>query len=715
MKKVFYSLLAVAAIASCAKTEPVYMDNDSEIYFAPVTSMVTKAQVFQAVDGTEYPAAERFTVIGYWADEPAGSAFETPGTETPYLDNVEFAKYSQYWAGYADGAHFPYYWPKNGSLRFACYSPSNIEGVEHELATDTWTATGYVQSNDTDETIDFMVAKTPLSYTAQTAAENVSVVFEHALSWISFNVKAQDEAAAEAFVVKNITVNGVNTVADMVAEYPAKVWSNWSAPMAYEVFDGAVAPAVTPVEIENNGVVVIPQATTEVTVQFVQNTLANETMELTIPLTLSENQDWEPGKHYIYTIVFGLDEILINPSVADWEDVYVNDVPATEVVATTEAEFVAAVNNGGQVRLEADIVTTQTFRIYESINIDLNGHTLTANVGDDIFVRVNSGATFTIGRGTVICDDYIVSVNEGGVAVINDGVYTAETTAVNVNGGKAYITGGKFEDSSEYEGQYLLNHVDAQKENGLIEVTGGSFKDFNPAAASSEYPAMDFVPEGYNVTCVDGVYTVTGAAANVTLAAPTSAVATYNVAGATLNGNGYVLAVAEGSEAAFHKGSIFSVVNLSGVAAVKDLTIDGNNASYTTGGKTYGARGIYVDAAGEYLVEGVSVKNVTYALNVNTTKDVVLTVKDSVLEGWTSYGTSTTATFDNVMFAVGATQKTYRPQGATVLTGCDFEDGFIINLDLLTEPIVFDNCTYAGVALAAENLQNAPADLVTIQ
>ena len=704
-------MLAVAAIASCAKTEPVYMENEAEIMIAPVTSMATKAQVNQAIDGVEYPAAEFFTVIGYWANEESGSDF---AEGTTYLDNVVFEKKAgaQYWSGQEE----PCYWPKNGSLRFATYSPSDANAeMAHDLATDTWTATGYTQSNDTDATVDFMVAKTPLSYTAQTAAESVSVVFEHALSWISFNVKAQDEAAAEAFVVKNITVNGVNTVADMVAEYPAKVWSNWSAPMAYEVFDGAVAPAVTPVEIENNGVVVIPQATTEVTVQFVQNTLADETMELTIPLTLSENQDWEPGKHYIYTIVFGLDEILINPSVADWEDVYVNDVPATEVVATTEAEFVAAVNNGGQVRLEADIVTTQTFRIYESINIDLNGHTLTANVGDDIFVRVNSGATFTIGRGTVICDDYIVSVNEGGVAVINDGVYTAETTAVNVNGGKAYITGGKFEDSSEYEGQYLLNHVDAQKENGLIEVTGGSFKDFNPAAASSEYPAMDFVPEGYNVTCVDGVYTVTGAAANVTLAAATSAVATYNVAGATLNGNGYVLAVAEGSEAAFHKGSIFSVVNLSGVAAVKDLTIDGNNASYTTGGKTYGARGIYVDAAGEYLVEGVSVKNVTYALNVNTTKDVVLTVKDSVLEGWTSYGTSTTATFDNVMFAVGATQKTYRPQGATVLTGCDFEDGFIINLDLLTEPIVFDNCTYAGVALAAENLQNAPADLVTIQ
>ena len=202
MKKIFFSLLAVAAIASCAKTEPVYVEDNSEIKLAPVTSMLTKAQVNQAIDGTEYPAAERFTVVGYWADEPAGSNFTTPGTDTPYLDNVEFAKNGEFWAGFDGTSHFPYYWPKNGSLRFAAYSPSVVDGGEfaHDLATDTWTATGYVQSNDTKKTIDFMVAKTPLSYTAQTAAENVSVVFEHALSWIEFKVKAQDEVAAAAVI-----------------------------------------------------------------------------------------------------------------------------------------------------------------------------------------------------------------------------------------------------------------------------------------------------------------------------------------------------------------------------------------------------------------------------------------------------------------------------------------------------------------------------------
>ena len=447
-------MLAVAAIASCAKTEPVYMENEAEIMIAPVTSMATKAQVNQAIDGVEYPAAEFFTVIGYWANEESGSDF---AEGTTYLDNVVFEKKAgaQYWSGQEE----PCYWPKNGSLRFATYSPSDANAeMAHDLATDTWTATGYTQSNDTDATVDFMVAKTPLSYTAQTAAESVSVVFEHALSWISFNVKAQDEAAAEAFVVKNITVNGVNTVADMVAEYPAKVWSNWSAPMAYEVFDGAVAPAVTPVEIENNGVVVIPQATTEVTVQFVQNTLADETMELTIPLTLSENQDWEPGKHYIYTIVFGLDEILINPDVVDWDEVIVNEIEVgkTNIYSAEQlAEALTADEENIEVVLvnDIDLPISSLGQITggsgeyklggentKNITIDLNGKTLNvtttywSNLGaknDDALITIKNG-TMTSSQPTGTWNSYDLCFSNCNY-VIEDVVFEKAIALCNVN------------------------------------------------------------------------------------------------------------------------------------------------------------------------------------------------------------------------------------------------------------------------------------------
>jgi hypothetical protein len=274
----------------------------------------------------------------------------------------------------------------------------------------------------------------------------------------------------------------------------------------------AVTTTAAAYEDVENGVLVLPQATTTLTINYTQNALAGtpalDNQSVTIPLTLEASQPWEPGKHYTYTVIFDLDEILINPSVEDWVDVVVNDVPATEIVATTEAELVTAINNGGQVRLGANITTTKNFILTESVNIDLNGYTLTANVGEEIFIRVNNGAKLTLGRGTVVCDDYIVSVNEGGEVVINDGVYLAETTAVNVNGGKAYITGGKFQDTSSYDGKYLLNHVDAKYKTGLIEVTGGTFVNFNPSAPGTEPEAVSFVAAGYKVT-VDGTeYTV---------------------------------------------------------------------------------------------------------------------------------------------------------------------------------------------------------------
>ena len=700
MKKVLFSILAIGVLASCTKTEPVFTEVDQEIKITPVTSMVTKA----AIDGTEYPGTEKFKVIGYWADQPAGTVeFEAP---TVYLDNVTFAKQEggQYWAG--DGQS--YYWPKNGSLRFAAYSPSSIEGMSHELATDTWSVKGYTQSNDTENTIDFMVAQTPPSYTAQTAAENVSVVFEHALSWLSFRVKAQDAAAAEAFVVKSITVNNVNTVADMVAEYPAKEWSNWTTPLAYEVFKDNVAPKVEPVEIENNGVLVIPQATTSVTVTFVQNTLKDVEQSIEIPLVLDvENTPWEAGKHYVYTLIFGLDEILINPSVADWEDVNVNDVPVTEYEVTTAEELAAAINNGGQVRLAADITLDEVFAVNKSINIDLAGYTLTGNAADILF-RVNDGATLTIGRGAVVATDYIASANVGGVIVVNNGDYKAATTCFQANGGEVYITGGRFEDiDGTWESAYLLNHIDGKKNDGLIEVTGGTFVEFNPAAAPSESPVMNFVKKGYNVvsTEVDGKveYTVYPAEGDVTLTAATTAASMVNVANSVYDGNGQTLTAAV--DANFLTANSLRLINTIGDATIKNLTIDGNNAEYTANGKTYGLRAIFLTGEGTVNIENVTIKNVTYTLNDDAATKT-LNVKDSVLEGWTSYNPGTTANFENVSFEVGLSQKTFRPHGNTVLSNCTFEKGFVINLDKLVEAgstIKFDKCTYDGVVITAEN------------
>ena len=427
MKKIFYSLLAVAALASCAKTEAVYMEDNAEIKIKPATALATKANVLAAIDGTEYPVAENFDVYAYWANLPAGSEFTTADGVTKYLGEngaVEFTNKGNYWGGTTT-----YYWPKNGSLRFAAYSPSNVN-MAHDLDTDTYTVTGYEQPATTATTWDLLVAPTSKSYTAMTAAENVSVVFEHALSWITVKVVAKDAEAAKAFDIKKVTINDVVNVADFEAVMSgekAMTWTLTDTKVAYEVFNGsqAVTETATVIETTKDGTVIIPQPTTTITVDYKQNALegtpALDNQQVTVDLVLdAENTPWKPGKHYVYTLVFGLDEILINPDVVDWDDVIVNEVQVgktTVYSANQLAEALTADAENIEVVLfdDIDLPISSLGQITggsgeyklgsentKNITIDLNGKTLnvTTTYWSNLGAK-NADAVITIKNGTM--------------------------------------------------------------------------------------------------------------------------------------------------------------------------------------------------------------------------------------------------------------------------------------------------------------------------
>ena len=109
---------------------------------------------------------------------------------------------------------------------------------------------------------------------------------------------------------------------------------------------------------------------------------------------------WVAGKHYVYTLIFSLDEILINPSVADWKDVIVNDIPADVTEVATAAELVAAAAKGGDIVLTADIDLTASVEITQDVNLELNGKAINAASTDAIVVT--NGANLTInGDGKV--------------------------------------------------------------------------------------------------------------------------------------------------------------------------------------------------------------------------------------------------------------------------------------------------------------------------
>ena len=445
MKKIFLSLLAIAALASCVKTEDFYTEENSEIKIKPATSIATKANHLTAIDGTEYPVAEDFDVYGYWKDMPAGSKFIEGETLYLGLGNkaVEFTNKGNYWGG----AENTYYWPKNGSLRFAAYSPSSLD-MAHTLANDTYTADVEYTAN-TNETYDILVAPTSPSYTAMTAAENVSVVFEHALAWITVKVVAKDEDAAKAFDIKKVTIDNVITEASLTAEMSKNAktedkmtWDLTGTPAAVEVYNGSQAVTSEPTIIETvaNGTLVIPQATTTLTINYTQNALpgtpALENQKKTVDLVLDkENTPWKPGKHYVYTLVFGLDEILINPDVVDWDDVIVNDIEVGTTNVYSVEQLQAALEKGGKIVLQESLEAT-SLSVKADAVLDLNGKTITGadnlTTGSYGLLNVNAGVSLTIdGPGTLTATasndrdwnaySSVIS-NQTGTLIVNEGV-----------------------------------------------------------------------------------------------------------------------------------------------------------------------------------------------------------------------------------------------------------------------------------------------------
>ena len=633
MKKIFFSLLAIAAVASCAKTEAVYEETQSEIKLAPVAALQTKANVLAAIDGTAYPTAENFDVYGYYKNVGAGETY-TDG-QSYFGGAVEFTNKGNYWGGVET-----YYWPKNGALRFAAYSPSSLN-IEHSQGGDTFSG-AYTQPSKTNETWDFLVAPTSESYTAMTAAENVSIVFEHALSWITLQVKAKDAAAENVFTIKSVTINDVNTTADFKASMLGQEmvqyesWSNWATPAEYVVFDGeqGVTGEAKVIETTAAGTLVIPQTTTKVTVVFdqkgVNGTLDMEDMTVTLDLVLDQNDEpWKPGYHYTYTLIFGLDEILINPSVDTWEEYVWNEngsqgeIETDKTVANvaTEEQLVAALAKGGKVVLQNNITITETLNVTNTVVLELNGYTLTNQAGNattDVIVVAEGGELTINGEGTVEA----VSGNDGyaviskGLLIINGGEYKS---GVDENGdpnaviyargnGKVFVNGGTF--PNDANSVYVLNKRDADRATTVISVAGGSFKNFNPGDNAAENPKESFLKDGYMAVANGEWFEVVKGEAT----APAVLVKTIDELQAVLD------AATEPTQVVF---AADMVGNVTATQNGVNLVIDGNNYAFD-GILTVNGKSRYDGA------ETLVIKNVNFATESTAAMDFISSSTDAV-------------------------------------------------------------------------------------
>ena len=214
------------------------------------------------------------------------------------------------------------------------------------------------------------------SGTASTSG--VPVLFRHACSWIDFDLKASTDngnAAYDKFRILKVTLKNVYTKGsfdsskagdtntaggdDVILSTSANPWSDFGfatdAVTDIVLYDGMAADGsytegdgitLNATSLKLGNLVAIPQdldavsagttaaaknaATVEILYQQLTaaaGTVPNiETKTLTITGSNSSDVqgsttsgDWLYGRHYTYTITFGLEEILIDPSVDNWE------------------------------------------------------------------------------------------------------------------------------------------------------------------------------------------------------------------------------------------------------------------------------------------------------------------------------------------------------------------------------------------------------------
>lgn len=321
MKRFFFLTVAATALfAACNKTEVVYNNDPKEIAFNAVNKTAVKAPV----DGAAFPTDDNMQVAAYLAQGDAGAGQITSGN---YFAATLFDYAGEFWKGNR-------YWPLSESIiNFLAISqpdPASPVTTVFDSTTPAAVATVTLADNSTVQ-YDLMYAAaqghcTPGNY------PDVDMVFKHALSWIYFTVKTNVTGTGK-ITVNSITLNDAvydgtltltNNCYNVTSSYTSAAanvdadWTTVGTKQNVPVVSGAVTCGTTALDF-GNGLLVLPGDQTSFTINY---TITHETgVANTLTYTYTLGGEWAMAKKYIYNITLNLNEILIDPVVADWADV----------------------------------------------------------------------------------------------------------------------------------------------------------------------------------------------------------------------------------------------------------------------------------------------------------------------------------------------------------------------------------------------------------
>ena len=681
MKKIFVSVLAVAALAACNKVEVVDTQSPSEIAFAG--SFIDKAT--RSIDPSTTTASLNAFDVWAFMDDASGVVFN----DEDVTGNGHVWNYvnTQYWLP----AHTYY---------FAALAPMNSSNIVEELASGDAAKNGLgkVTFTNQDGTEDLIYAATSVATPADInqQPDPVKFQFSHLLSKVKFSFSNEFDNNNAFITVENIRMEVAKTASidlSLADWWSTNQWKNYEGTTVLEFgnmeearirMGGTVASEYErltfPREASATYLVTFDVKLHMGDVLAYSNTLTTEIKGAELRIgraynfhaNISSNNITPEGTE-LYPITFDVTEV------KEWENGngYEGGNIETGYVAPLEQTTVAA---GTTLTLNDDAVSNQGVEVLGTF--DGNGNTLYAGIEneliDNALLRPAGAATIK----NVILDGGNKKWNDNGTERGMRAIYATK-------GGNYTIDGVTVNDATYALNITTTELVTLNVTNSTLEgwtsygtSTTATFE--NVAFTAGEYATLrpqgktllkncSFV-EGYNINLdlMQGAFNVTG----------------------NINGGGANVTVADARK---DNGIIRPIDG----AVISNLTVTGGVDYKTADDK--GLRAFFIEDGGDYVLDGVTVADVTYAINVNTTQPVTLEVKNSTLQGWVSYGNSTSASFTKVAFVAGP-YSNFKPYTSTVLTGCTFEAGCTIDLTALTGTLTLQDCKYNGAAITAQNI-----------
>ena len=365
-------LTALFMLTSCLEINDIHPeDSTEELCVSPVAATTTKAPIDGSVSLPRYHSdgstLRKLKVSAYW-NADAGR-----GTSANYFDNVTFTYFSTsgskaQWKGGTATSPQPRYWPSSGSLDLFAYCANGIGTASADNPVPTYDVGTKVSTGATITVGDNSSTQVDIVFGGATGQTRVSdgntMTMRHAQALIVFTAKsdvARNTTTNTGVTIRRIILNDAYFGGTLTMDTRGAVgnqcsWSNLTAQktaaaggrpllnasgssnLAYDVPTTAmdVSAAGNHFGIGGTGIMLPEQGPVgnskkTILIEYTIHNTKNDAGTAVDNDVLYEyvcEDSWLEGKKIIYQLNFSMNQIVVVPSVVDWEDGGTENVPA---------------------------------------------------------------------------------------------------------------------------------------------------------------------------------------------------------------------------------------------------------------------------------------------------------------------------------------------------------------------------------------------------